>query len=78
MKLWDLNTGNARLEEAVESLQLAWAEATEHWDDQAAAKFQQSFLEPLEPRVRRAQDAVRRLMQVLERAHRECSDVQEL
>jgi len=75
MKTWDLNTGASKLDEAADSLQIAWREAGEHWDDETARKFLQDYLEPLAPRVTRALDAIHRLMQVFDKAERECSEV---
>jgi hypothetical protein len=73
MRLWDLNTGAAKLELGMDSLQKAAAEVGTRWDDEAFRGFQSDYLEPLEPRIRRALDAIHRLAEVLARAERECS-----
>ena len=74
MKTWDLTTGAAKLADAIESLQVAWASAAEHWDDEASRKFKDRYLDPLQPKTRRTLDAVHRLAEVLGRAERECSE----
>jgi len=74
MKAWDMSGGAARLEDACEVLRRAWHEASEHWDDQTARTFHATHLDPLEPRVRRALDAVRRIDELFSRAHLALSD----
>jgi len=72
MRSWDLNTGSANLEMAMDSLQAAWSETTAHWKDQRSREFEQEYLAPLEPAFRRTVDSVHRLAQVLARAERDC------
>jgi hypothetical protein len=72
VKNWDLNAGAARLELALEALRKTTAEVGESWSDQTYEDFRQSYLVPLEPKVRTALDAVHRLEQILGRARREC------
>ncbi len=72
MRTWDLNTGAANLEMAMASLQAACADASEQWTDQTNRDFQKDYLAPLDPKFRRALDAVHRLAQVLTRAERDC------
>ena len=71
MRKWDLTTGAARLDLALRSLQRAWNDAHEQWDDETAAAFHEKFLQPLEPRVRRAMDAIQRMSEVFAGAERE-------
>lgn len=74
MKPWDMSSGAARLADAMDSLQIAYREASQHWDDQARRQFAAEYLEPLEPRFHRAIEAARRLAQVFGQAEQECSD----
>ncbi|MEE8452228.1 MAG: hypothetical protein V3R99_09945 [Thermoguttaceae bacterium] len=69
-----MSSGTARLTDAMDSLQIAYREASQHWDDRAQRQFAEEYLEPLEPRFRRAIEAVRRLAQVLAQAEQECGD----
>ncbi len=71
MRKWDLNTGAARLDLALRSLQLAWNDAGELWDDETSRAFREKYFHPLEPRVRRAMDAIQRLSEVFSAAERE-------
>ncbi len=72
MRYWDLSGGAAKLELALESLQAARAEAGRSWQDAASGKFDETYLLPLEPRLRRALDAIHRLDAVLSEARRAC------
>lgn len=56
----------------MESLQTTRTETMMQWDDETNRKFQEEYLAPLEPRVKRALDAVHRLALLLARAEREC------
>lgn len=57
----------------MESLQAARLETTAQWDDETNRKLQEEYLLPLEPKVRRALDAISRLAVVLANAERECA-----
>lgn len=72
MKTWDLTTGAANLEDAMKTLATARSETAELWDDETNRKFQEEYLAPLEPRVRRVLDAIHRLAEVMARAQRDC------
>ena len=74
MRTWDLTTGTAKLEQSVDSLNLAWTEASAHWDDETQRAFQKNHLEQFQPRVQRALDAMHRISQVFAKAQRECDD----
>jgi len=72
MRVWDLSSGTAKLELAMESLQKAWNKAGEEWDDQTRRNFHRTHLAPMEPKFRKALDAIGRLEHVLTAAKREC------
>lgn len=74
MKIWDLTTGTARLELAMEALRKARYEAAEQWNDVARQRFEAEYLSPMEPRLRRALDGIHRLQELLAKAQRECRD----
>ena len=73
MRGWDLTTGSAKLDLALEALQQAGAAVSEHWDDATYRSFQEEYLLPLEPVVKRTLDAIKRLAEELRKAERECS-----
>lgn len=72
MRQWDLNTGASILEDALKTLQTVRSETTAVWNDETNRKFQEEYLDSLEPRVRRVVDAIRRLADVMVRAERDC------
>ncbi len=72
MRGFDLTAGSTRLSMAWETLQKANAAAAAQWNDSTNIHFQDQYYRPLEPKVRRALDAVHRLAEVLRRAEREC------
>jgi hypothetical protein len=74
MRSWDLTAGFARLSEGWEALQRANATAQSQWNDLTNQHFQDQYYRPLEPRVRHALDAIRRLTEVLNQAQRECGE----
>jgi hypothetical protein len=74
MRAWDLSTGFARLSEGWEAFQRANAAAAAEWNDLTNQHFQDQYYHPVEPKVRHALDAIRRLTDVLNRAQRECAD----
>jgi len=72
MRTWDLATPAGKLELAMEALRKAEAEAAARWNDDPSRQFQERFIRPLEPKFRRAVDAIRHLAEVLAQAEREC------
>jgi uncharacterized protein YukE len=72
MRPWDLTSGASKLVLGLQSLQAADTEARQYWNDEAHRKFQETYLEPLEPKVRALLDALHRLAEMLAAAEREC------
>jgi hypothetical protein len=72
MRNWDLNSPAVKLELSMQSLFAVTAEAGQYWSDQAQVKFQDSFILPLEPKVRGVLDSIHRLAEVLSEAERQC------
>jgi hypothetical protein len=72
MKSWDLTSGASKLELSMQSLQMACAEAQQYWSDEAQRKYQETYIAPLEPKVRNVLDAIHRLAEVLANAERQC------
>jgi hypothetical protein len=69
----DPATAAAKLDMAMESLAGVIEETRSQWDDDMGRGFDAQYLAPLEPKVRRALDAIRHLADSLARAERECS-----
>jgi uncharacterized protein YukE len=74
MRPWDFNTGAANLEDAMKTLEAIRSEIAAVWDDETHRKFEEAYLAPLEPRMRRLLDAIHRMAEVTSRAERECAD----
>jgi hypothetical protein len=72
MKTWDFSTGAAKLELAMKALQLADSELEPYWTDAAHKKFQETYIEPLEPKIRSMLEAIHRVSEVFELAERQC------
>ena len=73
MRGCDPNSAAAKLDTAMEMLEKARSQAMSQWDDDTSRGFDEQFLVPLEPKVRRALDAIRHLAESLAKAERECS-----
>jgi uncharacterized protein YukE len=74
MKSCDLGAGTAKLELAAKSLTQAVRDVAETWDDENSRRFQETYIAPLEPRLKTLLDAVGRLAEVLSAAEHQCSD----
>ena len=72
MKSWDFTSGAAKLELAMKAIQTADAAVEQYWDDAAHQKFQETYIEPLEPKVRCMLEAIHRMSEVFEAAERQC------
>ncbi len=72
MKTCDLNTPTARLRQAMKDLQIARQQIAEQWSDETHRQFEETFLAPLEPCVRRTVAAIGELAEVMAKAQREC------
>ena len=72
MNLADLNMGSAKIAAAYNALRLRWESAKEHWHDDNCRRFEQTYIDPLEPQIREALEAIGNLAEVLGRAQREC------
>ena len=70
MKRWDLLSPSARLELACHLLVETWLDVNEQWDDNTAQAFHKQYLDPLQPRAKRAIDAIKRLNEVFATAER--------
>ncbi len=74
MRLWDLTAGAAKLELALKTLQTKTADIGEAWTDEAYARFLETYLAPIAPRMKTMIDAIHRLSDVLNAAEQQCRD----
>ena len=72
MRIADLNTGASQLRGALESLQRAWSDTCEHWDDANSRNFEENHLRPLGSDLASTFPAIDQLASVLAQAEREC------
>ena len=68
------STGRAMLADAAKQLETAWARAREHWNDEAARRFEKAYLDPIAPKIRATQGAMEKLAEATTAARRACSD----
>ena len=74
MRRWDLAAGTAKMEMAYKQLQAASADIAESWADETNRRFVETYLAPVEPRLKVLLDAIHRLAEVLANAERQCRD----
>jgi hypothetical protein len=72
MRIADLTTGTGQLRDAMETLQIAWAETKENWKDASARNLEEQHLTPLAVEVAAAYPVILNLASVLAQAEREC------
>ena len=67
-----LAAGSAKLADALESLEEAWREASDYWDDETARSFEENHLRPLIRNCSAALETTAQLREILLKSHREC------
>jgi len=68
-----LGVGISTLTDARKALNARWDELRRTWDDAAARKFEQDFIQPMDQDLRQAIDAMTHAQQVAQRARQECT-----
>ncbi len=61
MRASDLSTSAAHIRDVFDDLQIAWQEASAHWNDEVSRKFCETHLEPLGPVVKQSLDVMARM-----------------
>jgi hypothetical protein len=72
MRIADLTTGAAKLSSAWKILQIRWEDTKEHWHDANYQRFEETYIDPLEPQIAATIEAIGRLAEVMARAERDC------
>ena len=67
-----VSVGRARLFGALKELRQRWSRIHDVWNDPASQHFEQTVIDPLEPRVRSAVTALEKMGQILATVRREC------
>ena len=68
-----LPAGMASLTDARRTLNARWEELRRTWDDEAAERFEQTFITPMDEDLRRAIHAMAQVQDAARRAQRECN-----
>jgi hypothetical protein len=67
-----IGVGISTLSDARKALRARWDEVRRTWDDAAARRFEQQFIEPIDRDLRQAIDAMGQTQQAAARARQEC------
>ena len=68
----DLFTGASRIHDAMKSLEIAWHEVSEQWNDSVSRRFREEQLDPLIPDVKLALDTISRMNALMDEVQRDC------
>ncbi|PHY01835.1 MAG: hypothetical protein CK530_09305 [Planctomycetaceae bacterium] len=77
MKIGDLSSGASKIALALKHIDIKWESAKESWNDGTSKAFHKEHLEPLPPSVKETLEAIGRLAEVLARASRDVSDLEQ-
>ena len=69
----DLSSVSSSLHFALKSLKQKWDETQEEWNDSVRQRFDENYVEPIEPQVSTVLKAINRLSKVISQACEECS-----
>ena len=72
MRHFDLHTDTARIRDALDDLQVAWQETSEHWSDAVSREFCRNRLDPMGPTFKLALDAIGRMSQLVDQLQKDC------
>jgi hypothetical protein len=72
MKHSDLTSSAAKIELALKTFRTTFATVDPQWTDAARRDFQETYLAPMEPRVKNIVQSITRLAGVLAGAERQC------
>jgi hypothetical protein len=74
MRIGDLSTSTAKLKYGTDALRNAWLDVQTEWNDPAARRFEDAFLDPLVPLLKSSMEAMNRLAMVFAEAERALSE----
>ena len=74
MRIMDLHTGLARLNQAFTDLKDRWIETKGVWNDDTSREFEKTQLQPILPHLQLLTAAAQRLMEAVGKAEKECED----
>ena len=70
--------GINRLKHAAQALREQWWATEPHWNDAVRRRFEERYILPIEPAVDSALFGIQKLVEVLDRVRRDCSDRSEM
>lgn len=70
MRIGDLSASTAKLKMGTDALRTAWLDVQAEWNDPAARRFEEIFLDPLAPLCKSSMEALNRLAVVFAEAER--------
>jgi len=73
MRVADLTSGTAKLHDSLKKLRVRWEDTKNYWNDPVSREFEETFLDPLDPKIIATLERMRRLSAMLNSAERECS-----
>jgi hypothetical protein len=66
--------GSTRIAQSIRALRDHWLITEETWQDSVRRRFEDRYLAPLESAVDSANNGMKKLADILEQVHRDCSD----
>ena len=67
-----IESSRTRLQASIKELMLKWDKANAYWDDKVSRDFEETVLNPLEPKIRITMEAMEEMSGLLQRLKREC------
>ena len=67
-----IESSRTRLQASIKELLLKWDKANAYWDDKVSRDFEETVLNPLEPKIRITMEAMEEMSGLLQRLKREC------
>ena len=67
-----VDQSRGRLQHSYKELMARWEEANAFWDDRVSREFNETYLEPLEPRIRATMEAMEDMSELLRKIKRQC------
>ena len=72
MRIADFTSSAAKISSAYKKMRLNWDSTKDQWRDENRNHFEKNYLDPLEPQIASALDAIAALADVMSRAERDC------
>lgn len=73
MRIGNCVSGKTKLQEAVDSLHLAWNEALEHWQDDTARAVEENHLHAASHILKETIESTGHFQDIVQQAYRECA-----